>query len=147
MVTAVSSLCWLAYLQGFWTRFFPAVNKMQEVLKAGTLGKINFLHASFCIPAATVPRMKKRELGGGALMDVGCYLVQYANLVFHQQPEKIVVVGELTEEGESSKGLFIYRMVPWLPDSISQSVSQSVSQLVITSFSANSPRRSVWLAC
>ena len=75
---------------------------MQEVLKAGTLGRINFLRASFCVPAASVPRMTKRELGGGGLMDLGCYLVQYANLVFRQQPERISVVGQLTEEGGSS---------------------------------------------
>ncbi|PVD34077.1 hypothetical protein C0Q70_05339 [Pomacea canaliculata] len=38
-------------------------------------------------------------LGGGGLLDIGCYTVQWANLVFKEQPEKIVAVGQLNEDG------------------------------------------------
>ena len=75
---------------------------MQEVLKAGTLGRINFLRASFCVPAARVARVTRRALGGGGLMDLGCYLLQYADLVFRQQPDRVLAVGQLNEDGRAS---------------------------------------------
>ena len=50
------------------------------------------------------------------------------NLVFRQQPERTVVVDELTEKRRISSGPFIYKMVLSLHDSVSQSASQSFSQ-------------------
>jgi predicted dehydrogenase len=52
------------------------------------------------VPLAAVDRAVKKELGGGALMDVGCYTVQYANLVFRDKPDSVYAIGDLSEEGE-----------------------------------------------
>ncbi|KAK7099402.1 hypothetical protein V1264_003545 [Littorina saxatilis] len=99
----------LFFMEGFWTRFFPAVLRMQEEIQAGNLGHINFLRANFCVPASSVQRLTKKEMGGGGLMDLGCYTVQYANLVFREQPEKIIAVGDLTEEGVDRSGTVVLK--------------------------------------
>ncbi|KAL8623985.1 hypothetical protein ACOMHN_040611 [Nucella lapillus] len=99
----------LFFMEGFWSRFFPAVHRMQEAIKEGTLGHINFLRASFCIPATTVSRLTKKALGGGALMDIGCYLVQFADLVFREAPESTMAVGELNEDGLDKIGTIVLK--------------------------------------
>lgn len=57
--------------------------------------------ANICLPLDDVPRIREKALGGGGLMDIGCYAVQVANLVFPGKPEKIVVEGSLFEDSES----------------------------------------------
>ena len=45
-------------------------------------------------------RIRKKELGGGITLDIGCYLVQLSCLVFdNEKPEKIYVHGSLHESG------------------------------------------------
>ncbi|XP_076450766.1 trans-1,2-dihydrobenzene-1,2-diol dehydrogenase-like isoform X2 [Babylonia areolata] len=99
----------LFFMEGFWTRFFPAVQKMQEVLKEGGLGQINFLRANFCLPVTSGARLTKKELGGGGLMDLGCYLVQFANLVFSEPPQSTTVVGQLNEDGVDKCGTLLLK--------------------------------------
>ena len=40
-----------------------------------------------------------RSLGGGALLDLGCYAVMAANDIFKEKPEKIVASGLMLETG------------------------------------------------
>ena len=56
------------------------------------------MQVSFTIAKDDLERMRKRELGGGGLMDLGCYTVQAANHVFKGRPESIHVQGTLTED-------------------------------------------------
>ena len=56
--------------------------------------------ANICLPLDSVTRIRKRELGGGGLMDIGCYAVQACNAVFPGKPEKIQAQGALFEEGK-----------------------------------------------
>nr|KAG5702918.1 hypothetical protein BaRGS_034691 [Batillaria attramentaria] len=97
----------LFFMEAFWTRFFPCVSAIQEELGSGSLGKINFLRCCFCVPVGGVDRLTKKELGGGGLLDVGCYLVQYANLVFRKKPEKIIAVGDLNTDGVDIGGTLL----------------------------------------
>ena len=47
-----------------------------------------------------VPRLQRRELAGGALLDIGVYAVQAASLAFGQRdPRKVSACGHLTEAG------------------------------------------------
>ena len=43
-----------------------------------------------------------RSLGGGALLDLGCYAVMAANDIFKEKPEKIVASGLVLETGTRS---------------------------------------------
>ena len=67
-------------------------------MESGALGEIHTVQVSFATPISNVERMRKRELGGGGLMDLGCYPVQAANLVFKGRPESIHVQGTLMED-------------------------------------------------
>lgn len=90
----------LIWSQAFWTRFFPASEKMRLLLGQKCIGDVVVLQAEFGFPLLTVPRSVKKELGGGALMDIGLYCVQLACMVFDgEKPQSIVASGFLSETG------------------------------------------------
>ncbi len=48
-------------------------------------------------------RLVEKELGGGALLDVGIYPIQFADMVFGpDKPERIVATGTLLDSGPSA---------------------------------------------
>ena len=77
---------WLARKEGLflmeamWTRFFPAVRKIREVIEEGLLGEIRFIQADFFyhLPFDAEHRLYNPNLGGGALLDLGIYPVSFA---------------------------------------------------------------------
>lgn len=86
------------FAEGYWSRFFPVYQFIQEQLESNELGEVNSVQATFTMPISTVDRLRLRELGGGGLMDIGCYTVQAANLVFKGKPEYIHVQGVRKED-------------------------------------------------
>nr|KAG5686692.1 hypothetical protein BaRGS_013591 [Batillaria attramentaria] len=84
----------LFFMEGIWTRFFPAMKLVRQELESGSLGQINILRATFAIPLAAFLRDLGRPpyFEGGCLLTSGCYLLHLAQLVFKQRPEKVVAV-------------------------------------------------------
>jgi predicted dehydrogenase len=69
-------------MEAFMYRYTDRTRRVEEVLRAGELGEIRFVHACFRYPMTNPASIKLRpELGGGALYDVGCYPVNFAGLV------------------------------------------------------------------
>jgi len=87
------------FLEGFWSRFFPVYNQLREELSKQTVGEVRALsvHFGFEFDSEVVTDIK---LGGGVSLDIGCYAVQLANLVFNgERPEKIIAHGLLFPSG------------------------------------------------
>ena len=82
-------------MEAFHWRYHPLAGRIREILDGGSLGTITHIDAGFtvAIPAADDVR-QSFELAGGALMDLGCYPVQWARFV-GGEPE--VVSAEMTE--------------------------------------------------
>lgn len=65
------------------------------------LGEIKVVTVNFGIDRVDVERMRTRELGGGATMDIGCYPTMFANFIFgSEKPEKIVASSQLLDTGQ-----------------------------------------------
>ena len=75
--------------------------QIRKELSEQTLGTVKLLRAEFCVPIMEVERINKLELGGGGLIDIGCYLVALACMVFGEMPESVTAVGNLFSTGES----------------------------------------------
>ncbi|EGG02826.1 uncharacterized protein MELLADRAFT_117492, partial [Melampsora larici-populina 98AG31] len=68
----------LFVMEGLWTRFFPLMTKLQEVIKSGTIGNILQVHADFGIrfdpkECTSNHRIFDPMLAGGGLLDLGPY--------------------------------------------------------------------------
>lgn len=87
-------------MEAVWTRFFPASVEIRRLLAQGEVGEVKVVRSEFGVPLSTVPRAVQKELGGGALLDIGIYCLQFINMVFNgEKPESIHAEGFLFETG------------------------------------------------
>jgi predicted dehydrogenase len=88
-------------MEAMWARFFPAMDKLRELLCAGTLGEIRQVTADFGFRSNFDPkgRLYNPKLGGGALLDVGIYPVSFASMVFGGQPDEMTCLAHIGETG------------------------------------------------
>lgn len=73
-------------MEAFMYRCHPQTARIVELVRRGVLGEISLIQASFCYDAGPDHRDPRnrayaQELGGGAILDVGCYPMSFARLV------------------------------------------------------------------
>jgi len=70
----------LFLMEAMWTRFKPALAEVQSIIASGEIGPVNIVTADFGFAANFGPehRLFNRELGGGALLDLGIYPLSIA---------------------------------------------------------------------
>ena len=85
--------------EAMWVRYMPMWNTIRQVLAEGAIGEPMTLTANLCYLIGDVPRLLKPELGGGALLDVGVYAMNFASMVFGNQVEKMVSTAIMTDTG------------------------------------------------
>jgi len=75
-------------LEAFMYRFSPIVQKILEIVRAGVLGEVRSMHASFrfLIPDDPKNVRLQAETGGGSLYDVGCYSINLLRMVAGREP-------------------------------------------------------------
>lgn len=68
--------------EAIWTRYMPLSHKIREIMDSGIIGKPNMLTATLCYNEADKERILKPELCGGALLDLGVYVLNFARMYF-----------------------------------------------------------------
>jgi xylose dehydrogenase (NAD/NADP) len=72
----------LVLLEGFVYRFHPQIVEMLRRIQSGSYGLVKRIHASFCFDYGEGDPVTRRwSGGGGALPDLGSYLIDFMNLV------------------------------------------------------------------
>ena len=63
------------FMEAFWTRFIPSVQDVLQKINKGAIGNINYIKADFAFHGSETEnkRLFDKELGGGALFDIGVY--------------------------------------------------------------------------
>ncbi|MEO7717846.1 MAG: Gfo/Idh/MocA family oxidoreductase [Capsulimonas sp.] len=87
-------------MEAMWTRFFPVMAKVRELIAAEAIGDLRIVQADFGFRAGVNPesRLFNAALGGGALLDVGSYCLSLASMLLGA-PEQITGVAEIGETG------------------------------------------------
>lgn len=72
----------LVLMEAFMWRHHPQTRKLAELVRSGRIGEPRVVLARFTFPLANEADIRMLpELGGGALMDTGCYCVSAARLI------------------------------------------------------------------
>ena len=82
-----------------WTRCFPVYLKLKELLASGAIGDIRAIGVTFGVDIADVPRVHEKSLGGGSVLDLGVYTINFANFIFKEAPIQIQASGHLFDSG------------------------------------------------
>ncbi|KAK4884182.1 hypothetical protein RN001_000453 [Aquatica leii] len=101
----------LFLMEAIWSRCFPAYDKLRELIDSKVIGDILYVTATFGRPFKEVERITSKELGGGTILDLGIYTLQFAQFVYKGlEPIAVVAQGKLNENGvdESASAIISY---------------------------------------
>lgn len=66
--------------EAIWTRYQPMRQMIRQILDEGRIGTPGLLTANLCYPVSDRPRIVTPALAGGALLDVGVYTLNFAEM-------------------------------------------------------------------
>jgi predicted dehydrogenase len=93
----------LLLTEAIWTRYMPSRKMIDDVITRGEIGTPTSLVANLGYYLAHVERMLTPELAGGALLDLGVYLLHFASMVFGTEVEKIISAATITDAGVDAR--------------------------------------------
>jgi len=87
-------------MEAFMYRFHPQIQKMLELIKGGTIGELRLIRNAFTFRLTNPDNIRtKHELGGGSLMDVGCYCVNISRTITGQEPTEVQAIAHWYPSG------------------------------------------------
>jgi len=88
-------------MEAMWTRFLPVVAGVRQWLAEGKIGEPRVVQADFGFRAGWNPasRLLNPTLAGGALLDVGVYVLAFAAMVLGSDPVAVQAQAHLGETG------------------------------------------------
>jgi predicted dehydrogenase len=89
-VAAVADGFGLVVMEAFHYRYHPVAARMRELPQSGELGRILRVESNMCIPLPMRNDIRYQyDLGGGAVMDTGCYAIHMNRTVVGSEPEVV----------------------------------------------------------
>ncbi|MGF6471526.1 Gfo/Idh/MocA family protein [Paraburkholderia youngii] len=90
MISDAFSRHGVALMEGFMYRFHPQHRRVHELIAQGAIGQVREVRAHLSVNLMNPPdpanvRLQP-ALGGGALLDMGCYAVNIARMIFACEP-------------------------------------------------------------
>lgn len=79
----------LLLTEAIWTRYMPSRKIIDDIIASGEIGEVTSLTANLGYELSEVKRIWDPKLAGGALLDVGVYLVNFARMVFGENMTSI----------------------------------------------------------
>lgn len=78
-------------LEAFHYRFHPLFIEVMRLVQAGTIGSVEHVRANFSVRIPFFAGSLRHEptLGGGAMMDLGCYPLHWVRTVMGSEPEVV----------------------------------------------------------
>ncbi|MFZ0530451.1 MAG: Gfo/Idh/MocA family oxidoreductase [Propionicimonas sp.] len=96
-------------MEAMWTRFLPAVTHLRELVASGSLGEVRAVYGDLLAfrEFDPVDRLFNPALGGGAVLDLGVYVISFAQQ-FLGTPDVIHAVGGRFPNGvEGEAGILL----------------------------------------
>ena len=79
----------LKIMEAFMYRHHPQWRKAKELVDSGRIGELRAIHSTFAYYNDDPANVRNQaDIGGGALMDIGCYCISLARFLFDREPER-----------------------------------------------------------
>jgi len=75
--------------EAIWTRYMPSRKIINDIIASGAIGKVHTISANLGYPVSWKERLTDLNLGGGALLDLGVYVLNFAAMFVDQDPLRI----------------------------------------------------------
>lgn len=108
--------------EAFMYRYHPLYAAVLDLLRAGTIGRTVSVHSRFTfLLNDPVSISASVELGGGALLDVGCYCVHLSRLIAGRQPVRVAALERRAAADQTFLGMLDF------PDGLLASFEASIA--------------------
>jgi predicted dehydrogenase len=79
--------------EAFMVRHHPQWQKAREIVRSGQVGELRAMQVLFSYFNADPSNIRnKADIGGGGLLDIGCYAVVAGRYLFEAEPERVVAL-------------------------------------------------------
>ncbi|WP_323014419.1 Gfo/Idh/MocA family oxidoreductase [Devosia sp.] len=82
-------------MEAFMVRFHPQWQRVRDIIRSGELGEIRAINAVFSYNNVDPANVRNQaDIGGGGIMDIGCYPITAARYFFEAEPARVVSLVE-----------------------------------------------------
>lgn len=85
--------------EALWTRFIPMRRRIEEIIAGGIIGEPKMIDVNMMFRICDNPRMTDLDKGGGALLDLGVYALNFASMFFGHNVEEMTSLAGFWETG------------------------------------------------
>lgn len=108
-VTRISEENNVFLAEAIWTRYMPFRKTLRDIVDSGAIGRPMMLSAHLGYPVADKERLVRPELGGGALLDLGVYAINFALMMFGNDIADITSSCTKSDTGVDLQNSIIFR--------------------------------------
>ncbi len=81
----------LKVMEAFMYRYHPQWLRALDIINEGGIGLVKTVHSFFSYYNKDPENIRNMsEIGGGGLMDIGCYCISLARLIFNTEPQRVL---------------------------------------------------------
>ncbi len=85
----------LKVMEAFMYRHHPQWQQAQQLIADGGIGELRTVHSFFSYFNADPQNIRNQgDIGGGGMMDIGCYCVSLSRLLFQSEPKRVFGIAE-----------------------------------------------------
>jgi predicted dehydrogenase len=82
-------------MEAFMIRFHPQWQRARDIIRSGELGDVRAIDAVFSYFNANPDNVRnKADIGGGGILDIGCYPITSGRFLFESEPQRVVSLVE-----------------------------------------------------
>lgn len=85
--------------EAIWTRYQPARKIMDDVIASGKIGEVKLVTSSLCYGIKDTRRIYDPALAGGALLDLGVYVLNFASMILGTDIQRMESSVQLLDSG------------------------------------------------
>ena len=85
----------LKVMEAFMYRFHPQWQKAKQLVEAGEIGELQTIQSFFAYYNVDSSDIRNQaDIGGGGLMDIGCYCISLSRFIFEAEPDRVFGIVE-----------------------------------------------------
>ncbi len=104
LLTAACNQPHLKVMEAFMYRFHPQWQQAFKLVKDGSIGELKNIHSFFTYYNVDPQNIRnKKDIGGGGMMDIGCYCISLSRFIFGKEPDRVLGIAEFDQELQTDR--------------------------------------------
>ena len=94
----------LKVMEAFMYRHHPQWQRARKLVRDGHIGDLRTIHAHFSYYNVNPDNIRNQaEIGGGGLMDIGCYCISLSRFLYEAEPKRVMGIVEYDPEFKTDR--------------------------------------------